>query len=122
MESSNRKTVMIVEFDVFSGRLNPTWSLSEEQVMELLDAFQDLPPADRLPWENELGYRGFLLSNPDRIGGLAPHIRVYAGTVTMADDHVESYRDVHDIEHRLFLQASQHGYKAIVDSVLAGRK
>lgn len=111
---------MIVELDVFSGRPNPTWSLSAEQSMELLAAFQDLPPADKPSLENGLGYRGFLLWNPDRAGGLAPHIRIYGSIVTMTDGHVQSYRDVHGIEHRLLLQASQHGYKTIVDSVLEG--
>jgi hypothetical protein len=111
---------MIVELDVFSGRPNPTWSLSVEQSMELLEMLQNLPPADKLSQENGLGYRGFLLSNPGRADGLAPHIRIYSGIVTMTDGHVQSYRDVHDIEHRLLQQASQHGYKAIVDSVLEG--
>lgn len=112
---------MIIELDVFSGRPNPTWSLSAEQIMELLEALQDLPPADKLSQEIGLGYRGFLILNPDRAGGLAPHIRIYGGIVTMTNDHEQSYRDVHGIEHRLLLQASQHGYKAIVDSVLEGK-
>jgi len=109
---------MIVELDVFSGRPNPTWSLSAEQVKELIGLFQNLPPADQSAPETGLGYRGFLISNPDRAGGLAKHIRIYGGIVTMTDGHEQSYRDVHGIEHRLLLQASQHGYKAIVDSVL----
>lgn len=111
---------MIVELDVFSGRPNPMWSLSGEQMRELLEAFRDLPPVEQPSAESGLGYRGFLLSNPDRVGGLAPRIRVCAGIVTMTDDRTQSYRDVHDIEHRLFLQASQHGYKDIVDSILEG--
>lgn len=119
-ENRNSKTTMIVELDVFSGRPNPTWSLSAEQIRELLEAFRDLPPADQPSPENGLGYRGFLLSNPDRAGGLAPHIRIYAGIVTMTDGQAQSYRDVHDIEHRLLLQALQHGYKDIVDGMLEG--
>jgi hypothetical protein len=86
--------------------------------MELLAAFQDLPPADKPSRENGLGYRGFLLWNPGRAGGLAPHIRIYGGIVTMTDGHVQYYRDVHGIEHQLLVQASQYGYKGIVDSVL----
>jgi hypothetical protein len=121
LENSNRRTDMIIELDVFSGRPNPTWSLSAEQIMELLEAFQDLPPADKLSQEIGLGYRGFLILNPDRAGGLAPHIRIYGSIVTMTDDHEQFYRDVHGIEQRLLLQASQHGYKAIVDSVLEGK-
>lgn len=111
---------MIVEFDVFSGRPNPTWSLTTEQIMELQEKLQDLPPADELSGEYGLGYRGFLLLNPNQMGGLAPHIRIYRGIVTITDDHEQFYRDVHNLEHRLLLQASQHGYKTIVDSVLEG--
>ena len=112
---------MRVELDVFSGMPNPTWNLSQEQVKELLDAFRNLPPADKLPQEIGLGYRGFLLSNPGGSGGLPAHIRIYAGIVTMTNGHVQSYRDVHDIEHRLLRQASQQGYKDLVDSVLEGK-
>lgn len=111
---------MIVEFDVFSGRPNPTWSLSEKQIMELKEALRDLPPSEKPPGEFGLGYRGFLILNPDRAGGLAPHIRIYRGIVTMVDMPMQSYQDVHGIEDRLLVQASQHGYKTIVDSVLEG--
>ncbi len=108
---------MIVELDVFSGRPNPTWNLSAKQTEELLKAFQDLPLADKPSQEGGLGYRGFIIFNPDRAGGLPPHIRIYSGIVTMTDGQVQSYRDVHNIEHQLLLQASEQGYKAIVDSM-----
>jgi hypothetical protein len=111
---------MIVEFDVFSGRPNPTWSLSEEQIIELQGALRDLPPADKPPGEFGLGYRGFLILNPDRAGGLATHIRIYDGIVTMVDDQVQSYQDVRGVERRLLVQASQYGYKTIVESIVEG--
>ena len=107
---------MIVEFDVFSGRPNPTWSLTTEQIMELQEKFQDLPPADELSGESGLGYRGFLLLNPDRENGLAPHIRIHGGIVTMTDANVQCYTDVHNIRHRL-LQASATSLKFIMDTV-----
>jgi len=118
--NSHRWAAMIVEFDVFSGRPNPTWSLSSEQTMELNEALRNLPPTDELAGEPSLGYRGFILLNPDKAGGLAPHIRIYGGIVTMVDDQVQSYRDVHGVERRLLVQASQYGYKAIVESILGG--
>lgn len=104
---------MIVELDVFSGRPNPTWELSAEQMTEILEAFQDLPLTHQPLAENGLGYRGFILLNPERLAGLAPHIRVYNGIVTMSNGHIQSYRDIHGIERRLLLQAAQHGYKDI---------
>jgi hypothetical protein len=122
LENSNRKTAMIVELDVFSGRPNPTWILSAKQTEELLEALQNLPLSDKPSPEGGLGYRGFIIYNTDQAGGLPPHIRIYSGIVTMTDGRVQSYRDVHNIEHRLLLQASQQGYKAIVDSMLEGKR
>lgn len=112
------KVTVIVEFDVFSGRPNPTWILSAAQVLELQEALKNLPPVAEHAAKDALGYRGFILMNPDRAGGLAPQIRICGGIVTVTDGHVQSYRDVHGIEHRLLLQASQYGYKAIADGVL----
>lgn len=119
-ENNNDKIAMIVEFDIFSGKPNPTWHLSAEQVKELLDALHGLPPADEPVPESGLGYRGFFLSNPSSAEGVTPHIRIYAGIVTMTDDGVRSYRDVHGIERQLLRQASQHGYEAIADGLLEG--
>jgi hypothetical protein len=111
---------MIVEFDVFSGRPNPTWSLSAAQITELKGALEDLPPADKPVSADELGYRGFIISNPGRAAGMPPKIVIFGGVVTTTDGVVRSCRDVHRIEHRLLLQAAEYGYKALADAVLRG--
>lgn len=112
---------MIIEFDVFSGRPNPTWSLSEEEVVELLAAFKDLPLANKPCQETGIGYRGFVILNPRREGGLAPRIRVCGGIIAMTGDDEQLYQDVHGLENRLLLQASQRGYVTIVNNVLEGK-
>jgi len=54
---------MQVELDVFSGRPNPTWNLSEREATEFqnrLAALPPAPPAERMPG---LGYRGLVVRN-----------------------------------------------------------
>jgi hypothetical protein len=121
-DTSNGVTAMVVvEMDVFSGRPNPTWDLAGSQLLELQEALQGLPPINDPLAEGGLGYRGFVLLNPDRLAGLPPQIRICGGIVTMTDGQARSfYQDVHGVEHRLLQLASLHGYKDITDSVLPG--
>lgn len=113
---------MRVEWDIFSGRPNPSWLLSVEECTELLRLFKNIPLADKGIQEYGLGYHGFTLLNPERTGGLSPRIRVYRGIITMEDknEKINLYKDIHKIEHWLLQYASQHGYKTIVDSIVLG--
>jgi hypothetical protein len=54
---------MIVELDIFSGRPNPRWSLSESENAELARLIESLQPAASPPSLTPpgLGYRGFRL-------------------------------------------------------------
>jgi hypothetical protein len=49
-----------VTLQIFSGRENPSWSLSEKQIGELFALLKDLPKAEK-PFDlhDGLGYRGF---------------------------------------------------------------
>jgi hypothetical protein len=118
IENADRGNIMMVELDVFSGRPNPSWQLSAEQVDELLGAFQGLLAVDQVPPENDLGYRGFVLQNPGGVGGLPSRIRVCNGLIVTSNGHVQVYQDTNLVEHQLFKQAAQHGYQSILDSVL----
>jgi hypothetical protein len=55
-----------VEVDLFSGRPNPAWVLSEAQVRRLLEIWNGLKPADPAGSEQfpRLGYRGLTLAGP----------------------------------------------------------
>jgi hypothetical protein len=57
---TREKRPMQVELDVFSGRPNPVWSLTNEQAKEFLAHFKGLKSTNskRAPY-NGLGYRGF---------------------------------------------------------------
>lgn len=63
---SEEKISVQVELDIFSGKENPRWSLTEEQaavVLQKLSSFPDNPnPSPGI--FNGLGYRGFLLNDP----------------------------------------------------------
>lgn len=100
---------MKVELDVFSGRPNPSWTLSPEEADELARRLEDLRSLDQVPVEPGLGYRGFLLSSPGR------EIRVYQGGVTVTEGGTtRRYADVSQIERWLTEQARQRGYGSFV--------
>lgn len=50
-----------VELDVYSGRPNPTWVLSDEDSAELRRRIEALPPTTGSAPTGNLGYRGFLV-------------------------------------------------------------
>jgi hypothetical protein len=109
---------MTVELDVYSGRPNPTWTLTAEEITTLAARLNGLPLSDSPPPESGLGYRGFLITNPERAGGLPPRIRVAGGVVMVErDGPLQIYQDAHGIERWLLRQASQRGYGALVDAV-----
>ncbi|SOD90580.1 hypothetical protein SAMN06269250_3469 [Spirosoma fluviale] len=117
LEKQQQPTAMKVELDVFSGRPNPTWTLSEEESTELVALLKSLPIAEESSEEGGLGYRGFVLSNFKETEGLPSPIRVYRKTIRMQLDRPQSFQDIHGVERQLLQQASQRGYGAIVDSL-----
>jgi hypothetical protein len=54
---------MIVTLDVFSGRPNPSWRLSEKDKKHLLDRVvgKSLTPSESTEFDNLLGHRGFIV-------------------------------------------------------------
>src|SRR3954454_19332066 len=57
---------VVVTLDVFSGRPNPSWTLSVNEEAELARRLQTLPPSFQSPAGSDLGYRGFLLVNDSK--------------------------------------------------------
>lgn len=110
---------MTVEMDIYSGRPNPAWTLSHEESAALAEMLTDLPASQAPAGEPGLGYRGFLLSNPERVAGLPARIRICGGMVTIEEDgSTRTYVDTHGVERRLLQQASQRGYGAILKDLL----
>ncbi len=81
--------VLLVTVDIFSGRPNPQWQMSEAQSAEFAGRVRKLAPAPggRMPDAPDLGYRGMEVR--DAAAGLPP-IRVY-GSFARVGDTV--YRD-----------------------------
>ncbi len=47
-----------VEVDLYSGRPNPAWPLTPEEVAQLVERIDGLAPADQAEPPGRLGYRG----------------------------------------------------------------
>lgn len=107
---------MRVELDVFSGKPNPTWQLSTEEVAELASRLRSMPLAREPFVEGALGYRGFVITNGEEPIGLPAQIRVFKGVVVTTDERsTKQYQDVNGIEPWLLEQARKRGYGDIID-------
>jgi len=108
---------MTVELDVYSGRPNPTWTLSAGEAEQIARLLQDLPRAQS-PADEGLGYRGFVLVTSERDGSLPQSIRVNSGIVTVRQQgRVEHFVDARGLEKRLLEQARAHGFGSVLDGV-----
>ena len=102
---------VLVEIDLPGTPQRLSWTASpaesQELARRLLGASPAAPP-DPLP---ALGYRGFVVTNPDRHGDLPALLRVWRGVLVITDQGVTAcYEDIHDVDSWLREQARQHGY------------
>lgn len=110
---------MKIEIDIFSGRENPSWELSPEESSELVKRILPLVPNASSAAENGLGYRGFVILNPEGIAGLPAKIVVFQHVLrTTSDGQTRSYKDVNDTEGWLMQAAHRNGYGEIIDDAL----
>jgi hypothetical protein len=108
---------MTVELDVYSGRPNPTWSLSAAEAEQIAGLLKDLPRTAAGAAEG-LGYRGFVLRMSDPAGATSKSVRVSTGVVTIQQgDRAEHFVDAHGVEERLLQQARDHGFGSVVDAL-----
>jgi hypothetical protein len=85
-----------VELDIFSGRPNPTWTLSAEQAETLMRRLASLPPASPRELSGNLGYRGFMVQCSEGAGSRL--IRVQKGIVELAQGAKTDYAEDKDRE------------------------
>lgn len=114
---------MIITLDVFSGRPNPSWKLSDKKGRELIERVAGRALADAGHGDNVLGYRGIVVAavgddslppqmpGTFRIGG-APA----AGQSTDASHGAALTADEIDDSVRWLLKTGEH---AIADAVMA---
>src|SRR5215472_2176226 len=101
---------MLVTLEVFSGRPNPSWTLSADEEKEFLRRLQGLAPSARSPSQGGLGYRGFRIINNSKEAQLPSEVVVANGIVTVRDDlGSHHYTDSNRIESWLIEQARERG-------------
>jgi hypothetical protein len=99
-----------VELDVFSGRTNPRWKLTEKEATELASRLHELPEAGKAA-SFGLGYRGFVVHNPAREFGIPSLLRIWQGISDLSrPKNPVHYADVHGAEALLTELAKAHGY------------
>ncbi len=107
---------MLVELDLFSGRPNPRWRLDPGDAEEFRALTAGLPPAGPVaqPPSPGLGYRGFTVTDADRV------IHVFAGRVTEGTTS-RTDRD-RSLEHWLLtrLPSSLRDLRPLVTEALEG--
>ena len=110
---SNELKIEVV-LDIFSGRPNPKWTLSIEQVEELKTKLGKFPTAQpKMP--PGLGYRGITITNLSKAPSIPERIIAYNGVLSITDKGVTTYReDVNNIEKWGLNQAREQGYREIV--------
>lgn len=104
---------MTVELDVFSGRPNPQWTLTEQEAGRVEEMLRDLPPAEpgRAAMEPGLGYRGFLVRSGAR--------RIHAGSGVVHFDEGgsgHSRQDAKGLETYLRQLAKERGFGELTGS------
>ncbi len=112
----NNKPTIEVELNIFSGRPNPRWELSESQVDELKPKMRMLLPTATPKTTMQLGYRGVVIVNLSKTPDLPELIYAYKGVLTIMDrDMTNYYEDTNNLEEWLLNQARQLGYSKIID-------
>ena len=84
-----------VELDIFSGRPNPAWALTDSQTASLLEMVGELAQTESDPHPGDLGYRGMIVRLR---GAKAREIAVHTGVAAVnggrhadVDRHVERW-------------------------------
>lgn len=111
----DNKSQIEVVLDIFSGRPNPTWELSDNQVDELrpkirvsTSAKPKTPPG--------LGYRGVRLINIGKVANIPDRIIAYDGVLSVTEEgKTNYYEDINKIEEWLLDQAREQGYGEAIE-------
>jgi len=112
MNNLSRVEIML---NIFSGRPNPRWRLSDEQVNDLQARLRALPEAAPVVPPG-LGYRGFIITNHGNDPRLPSRIEAFAPVLTIANAQGTSYyRDVNNVKGWLIDQARERSLGDVID-------
>jgi len=109
-----------VALDIFSGRQNPSWQLSEEQIKKLFSTLDALPTSEPVEFFDGLGYRGFQVSLTEAASSKeAGSIKAYKGAVLYRAGGIDKFFTDKDrrVENLLLESAGSHLEADLRDSV-----
>ena len=113
---------MRVELNIFSGRPNPFWELSEEEASELAKRLARLTPTNHPSRLGRLGYRGFIISNPTASAGVPMRMSVFDGIIASFEGgNTMYYKDTNNVEYWLLEEARKQGHGEILDQTLGNK-
>jgi hypothetical protein len=109
---------------LFSGRPDPTYVLDDTQLIEKLKV--DIAGAKRLDDYGKqtvipanIGYKGILVSNPEKWAGLPARFAVYNGAIELMDDQKRFLEDSGGAVEKLLLDEAIR--KGVIDDVILKR-
>jgi hypothetical protein len=87
--------ILKVELDIFSGRENPFWNLSQNESDAFLEKFSSLlETKENVLFGGGLGYRGFIITGKPIKDRSLNEIRIFEGKVNaMAEGHLLNLSD-----------------------------
>lgn len=91
-------TLAVVTVDVFSGRPNPQWTLTNSQIERIEEVVESLPSIKPFELSSALGYRGFVLELPELNGKQDVFIYVGAGMVLYETEQEKQY--LQDVDYQ----------------------
>ena len=113
---------MRVEIDVFSGRPNPRWDLSPQEVREFLELFQNLPQSETGgSVKQDLGYRGLVVTADEKETGGYEKLVISNGIVLASEaNKSEQFTDQgRSLERWLLRKAKGHVPDDLYTSLLS---
>jgi hypothetical protein len=101
-----------------SGRENPCWELSTNELEVLRSKLIDLPLRKTEPSTNST-YQGFHINNPDNAIEIPSRVHVFNGTVDVWEGESSiQYEDAHQLEQWLSMLAASTSFGSSVRSAL----
>ena len=106
---------VVVELDAFSGRPNPSWTLTRDDASSLARHVADATPRSRrdLPAQG-LGFRGFAVRNPGGDAGLAESLYVTRAGELVDPVNGSIYADAPRAAAFLRELAAKNGFEQVV--------
>lgn len=99
-----------VTLQVYSGRENPSWSLSEKQIDELLALLDNLPKAEPRDFQDGLGYSGFQVVLTENTTEKTHEIVAHKGHIFYKTAEADAYFTDRDRRLEIFLLKSGDSY------------